>query len=145
MMIRSAVNLNWSTVSRSSTTSETDFFDLLARVQASRIDDQRCCLPQGVRRPRPESQQRLEALLTTGGSLPMLSLPGDDTWWAERPGEEDGEGGEGEQEDVSRVYRAHFLHTEHFNFVGVTHGDSGEEEGEPLVTSVKYYSDGHVR
>ena len=145
-IIRSAVNLNWST-SRSSTTSETDFFDLLARVQASRIDDQRCCLPQGVRRPRPESQQRLEALLTTGGCLPMLSLPGDDTWWRERAGEEDSEGGEGEQEDVSRVYRGHFLHTEHFNFVGVTHhGDSGEEVEElPLVASVKYYSDGHVR
>ena len=78
----------------------------------------------------------------------MLSLPPDHTWWAEQAGEEgDTEGGEGEQEDVSRVYRAHFLHTEHFTFTGATHGDTGETETEeqPLLASVKYYSDGHVR
>ena len=78
----------------------------------------------------------------------MLSLPPDHTWWAEQAGEEaDSEGGEGEQEDVSRVYRAHFLHTEHFTFTGATHGDTGDTEGEeqPLLASVKYYSDGHVR
>ena len=73
----------------------------------------------------------------------MLSLPGDDSWWSERPGEE-GEEDTGEQEAVSRVYRAHFLHTEHFNFVGSS--DSGEEQDQlPLVASVKYYNDGHVR
>ena len=78
----------------------------------------------------------------------MLSLPGDHTWWAEREGEEgDSDGGEGEQEDVSRVYRAHFLHTEHFTFTGATQSDTGEAETEeqPLLASVKYYSDGHVR
>ena len=77
-----------------------------------------------------------------------MSLPPDHTWWAEQAGEEgDSEGGEGEQEDVSRVYRAHFLHTEHFTFTGATHGESGETETEelPLLASVKYYSDGHVR
>ena len=72
----------------------------------------------------------------------MLSLPGDDSWWSERPGEEEEEDA-GEQEAVSRVYRAHFLHTEHFNFVGSS--DSGEEQEQPLVASVKYYTDGHVR
>ena len=71
----------------------------------------------------------------------MLSLPGDDSWWSERPGEEEED--TGEQEAVSRVYRAHFLHTEHFNFVGSS--DSGEEQEQPLVASVKYYTDGHVR
>ena len=78
----------------------------------------------------------------------MLSLPGGDTWWGEGAGEQPGR--EREEEDVGKMYRAHFLHTEHFNFIGSvsqsqSSSDNTEEEVQHLVASVKYYSDGHVR
>ena len=152
---------SWSSLTP--TTSE-DFFDLLQRVQASRLDDQRCNLPSsGVRKssPKPESQKRLETILSGPGPYPMLSLPSDNVWWSDQHhGDEDEDDPDNGDEDISRVYRAHFLQTEHFNFIGhVTNiseqtrvngnSISGETRGSldtwPLVLSVKYYSDGHVR
>ena len=156
-----------------------DFFDLLQRVQASRLDDQRCNLPSsGMRKtaPKPESQRRLETILSGPGPYPMLSLPGDNVWWSDDDHDdqsEDDPDNSDNDEDISRVYRAHFLQTEHFNFIGHVIGNSdnnsisgetrgnnsisGETRGNnsisgdtrvdtcPMVLSVKYYNDGHVR
>ena len=46
--------------------------------------------------------------------FPMIVLPDEITWWSES--ENCHESVQTSDEDVSRVYRAHFLQTEHYNF-----------------------------
>ena len=91
----------------------------------------------------------------------MLSLPSDNVWWRDEDRDDVNEDDpDNSDEDISRVYRAHFLQTEHFNFIGhvtnsseQTHVNSNSISGEtrvsqdtwPVVLSVKYYNDGHVR
>ena len=100
---------------RPQSTSE-DFFDLLHRVQASRIDDQRCSLPSKTNK-KPESQIRLEKQLRelSPGQY-TVSLPADGSWKIDIL--ENEADTDAILEEVSQVYRAHFLRTDHFNFLG---------------------------
>ena len=142
---RSESHLDWSSTPVS--TSE-DFFDLLQRVQASRIDDQRCSLPANIvnnNKIIPESQSRLEKILREEEPYPMISLPPTGVWWSEKENSFASDDHETGDDDVSRVFRAQFLQTEHFNFVGLVTSETGGDLEQPLVVSIKYYSDDHVR
>ena len=115
-----------------------DFFDLLQRVQASRLDDQRCSIqPQerGELKPRPEWELRLEEVLRGPPPFPQVSLAAGDVWREER--EEDCDSPDLGHTDSSpeRVYRTHFLQSEHFNLCGE------DQSGGPLVVSVRYQAD----
>ena len=114
-----------------------DFFELLERLQASRLDDQRCImrpLHKGDQRPKPESQLRLEDVLSGSPPFPQLSLPPGAVW------REDGEDSEDTTDlDIEAgpgpLYRTHFLQSEHFNLCGE------DEAGGPLVVSLRYQTD----
>merc|ERR1719300_2021640 len=79
-------------VSTLSSNSE-DFLEFLQRVQANRLEDQRCCLPvlenNNLSSKYPSasketlSQQRLENILTGKEPFPMIVLPDESTWWSE--------------------------------------------------------------
>ena len=114
-----------------------DFLELLERLQASRLDDQRCImrpLHKGDQRPKPESQLRLEDVLSGSPPFPQLSLPPGAVW------REDGEDSE-DTTDLDTeagpgpLYRTHFLQSEHFNLCGE------DEAGGPLVVSLRYQTD----
>jgi len=122
-----------------------DFFDLLHKIQGSRLDDQRCSMPPLNSTPRLPSQRRLENILRGSPPYPLISLPPNGGFWCD-PTELEGCASEHDsvlnkslisdmEESPSRMYRAHFLQTEHFNFCG--HDDTVG----PVVLSVKYYYD----
>ena len=81
----------------------------------------------------------------------MVVLPPEGGFWVDpsphrsHDSSFDGEGAGGEHEESpARIYRAHFLQSEHFNFCGL------EEGVGPMVLSVKYYcdtdnQDNHIR
>ncbi|XP_054265950.1 rap1 GTPase-activating protein 1 isoform X2 [Macrosteles quadrilineatus] len=129
-------------------TGQDHLFELLERVQSSRLDDQRCVLPayfnQGVRQEScppatSASQDLLEDALRGSAPYPMVLLPPGGGYWVD--------GHEHtpipttptphawrtkfEMDDTARCYRRNFLGKEHLNFVG-----SDENLG-PLLLSVK--------
>ena len=114
-----------------------DFLELLERLQASRLDDQRCImrpLHKGDQRPKPESQLRLEDVLSGSPPFPQLSLPPGSVW---REDSEDGEDTTDLHTEAGPgpLYRTHFLQSEHFNLCGE------DEAGGPLVVSLRYQTD----
>jgi len=150
----STTALDWTPTSPNSE----DFFDLLHKLQGSRLDDQRCSMPLLVTNPWIPSQHRLENILNGSPPYPMVSLPPDGGFWcdpsdlAAQDRSLDIKGNPVIIENVfsdmdespSRMYRAHFLQSEHFNFCG------HDEVLGPVVLSIKYYHDSdrqsnHVR
>ena len=142
---RSTTALDWTPASPSSE----DFFDLLHKVQGSRLDDQRCSMPPVMKtQTQTPSQQRLESIMRGSPPYPMLSLPHGGGFWCDpcQPilgGSLDIQNSpviseihlSDMDEYPSRMYRANFLQSEHFNFCG--HDDALD----PVVLSVKYYYD----
>jgi len=98
------------------------------------------------------SRQRLEGVLRSSPPYPMVVLPPEGGFWV-NPADQrnhnnafDSEGNPvanqsagSEHEDTSpcRIFRAHFLQSEHFNFYGVEDGNPNA----PIALSVKYYCD----
>jgi len=151
--INSSSSLDWSVAPSSP---GQDLFDLLNRLQSARLDDQRCTMPGSPvgGSPWPASRHRLEATLRGLPPYPMVVTPGDGGFWCD-PSDQtnhnrsfDSEGnpviGSLELDDnPCRTYRAHFLQSEHFNFIGQ------DEQTGPVALSVKYYgdaeNDNHIR
>lgn len=135
----------------SNMSSMSELFELLDRLQSSRLDDQRCEMPQVPRqgsRPTPSlSRVRLEAELARPGPHPQILAEGGGYWVD--PGTEQEQGGledpipqnttkveaKFEIDDSARSYRAHFLGYDHQNFTAV------DEEFGPVVLSIKHYTD----
>ena len=108
------------------------------------------------------SRQRLEGVLRSSPPYPSVVLPPEGGFWVDPSDQRrshdtslDSEGnpvlsetcmvsGGEHEESPCRIYRAHFLQSEHFNFCGL------EEGVGPMVLSVKYYcdtenQDNHIR
>jgi len=131
------------------TTKDQDLFDLLNRLQGSRLNDQRCIMPGGSSAPWTPSRHRLESILRGSPPHPMVALPPEGGFWCDPSDQHshdnsfDSEGNPvisdsamGElDESPCRTYRAHFLQSEHFNFCGL------DDLIGPVVLSVKYYCD----
>jgi len=134
--------------------SMSELFELLDRLQSSRLDDQRCEMPslsrkapgQGriLERPNP-SKTRLEHVLAGPSPYPQVVVEGS-SYWVD-PGDQDS-GLEEPQpdfpskveakfeiDDSARSYRAHFLGYDHQNFTAV------DDEFGPVVLSIKHYND----
>ena len=126
---------------KSSSEDNEDFLELLQRVQASRLEDQRCSMrPLSQLKVKPEVQVRLEEVLAGSPPFPLVHLPPGDVWWLEGEGEERREGGQGADSpdcggDAGRLYRSEFLQSEHFNLCG------SEGGGGPVVVSVRYQAE----
>jgi len=130
-------------------TKDQDLFDLLNRLQGSRLNDQRCIMPGGNSAPWTPSRHRLESILRGSPPHPMVALPPEGGFWCDPSDQHkhdnsfDSEGNPvisdsavGElDESPCRTYRAHFLQSEHFNFCGL------DDVMGPVVLSVKYYCD----
>ncbi|XP_039289519.1 rap1 GTPase-activating protein 1 [Nilaparvata lugens] len=125
-----------------------DLFELLERVQCSRLDDQRCVLPpyfsQTSREEiRPatggnnDSQELLEETLRGAGPYPMIVLPPRGGYWVEDndppPTSQQPHQWRAkiETDDTAKCYRRFFLGREHLNFVGI------DENLGPVLLSVK--------
>lgn len=134
--------------------SMSELFELLDRLQSSRLDDQRCEMPQQTSQAScrksttfsSPSRSSLEAELARPGPHPQVVSEGGGYWVD--PGSELEVGGleEPHQEsakveakfeidDAARSYRAHFLGYDHQNFTTV------DEEFGPVVLSIKHYTD----
>ena len=130
-------------------TKDQDLFDLLNRLQGSRLNDQRCIMPGGNAAAWTPSRHRLESILRGSPPHPMVALPPEGGFWCDPSDQHkhdnsfDSEGNPvisdsavGElDESPCRTYRAHFLQSEHFNFCGL------DDVMGPVVLSVKYYCD----
>ena len=69
---RSTTALDWTPTSPSSE----DFFDLLHKVQGSRLDDQRCSMPSVMKTlTQTPSQHRLQSIMRGSPPYPMIFLP----------------------------------------------------------------------
>ncbi|XP_014241742.1 rap1 GTPase-activating protein 1 isoform X2 [Cimex lectularius] len=117
-----------------------ELFELLERVQSSRLDDQRCVLPayfsQSCRseerreRTTEGSRELLERVLEGPGPYPSVVLPNGGGYWVDS--------GDTPQtlppstDHQPKYYRHHFLGQEHINLTGWddVHG--------PVLVSVKY-------
>ena len=127
--------------SKSSSEDTEEFLELLQRVQASRLEDQRCSMrPLHQVKLKPEVQLRLEEVLAGPPPFPLLLLPPGEAWWQEREGQggdrpDSGGGGGG------TLYRSEFLHSEHFNLCGSTGPAGGGGGGGPVVVSLRYQAD----
>ncbi|XP_064461034.1 rap1 GTPase-activating protein 2-like isoform X2 [Ornithodoros turicata] len=121
-----------------------DLFELLNRLQNSRLDDQRCELPIGDASTRRNNspvvskaerqnkdQERLEEILRKQISYPMVVLPTGGGYWVDGidcsspsdlcdsvfvPGHFTPR--KIDSEEIAKTYRKYFLGKEHFNFVG---------------------------
>lgn len=137
--------------------SMSELFELLDRLQSSRLDDQRCEMPSTTRKsmhfpqqhvPPKQCQQpsklRLERILSTPGPWPQVVAEGNSYWVDPQCDLEDDYSSEGSQsavetkfeiDDSARSYRAHFLGYDHQNFTAV------DDDHGPIVLSIKHYND----
>ena len=145
--------------------SMSELFELLDRLQSSRLDDQRCEMP-SMSLPRQKTQgatsgvsthnerhgpcrHRLEQVLAAASPYPQVVVEGS-SYWVDPSDQDTGdiEEGQGERvtgntkveakfeiDDSARSYRAHFLGYDHQNFTAV------DDEFGPVVLSIKHYND----
>nr|XP_024216046.1 rap1 GTPase-activating protein 2 isoform X1 [Halyomorpha halys] len=124
-----------------------ELFELLERVQSSRLDDQRCVLPayfsQSSREERraaersdstsSSSREVLERLLETPGPYPSLVLPPAGYWGDTGEDRRNSQSGpEAIPSPEPTYYRHHFLGQEHTNFTG------WDEVLGPVLLSLKH-------
>ena len=92
--------------SKSSSEDTEEFLELLQRVQASRLEDQRCSMrPLHQVKLKPEVQLRLEEVLAGPPPFPLLLLPPGEAWWQEREGQGGDRPDSGGGGGVSKPYR----------------------------------------
>ena len=133
--------------------SMSELFELLDRLQSSRLDDQRCEMPSLTSQARPgqartlERRGRLDLVLAGPGPFPQVVVEGGSYWVdpSHQDGLEDTPAQDScypakveakfEIDDSARSYRAHFLGYDHQNFTAV------DDEFGPVVLSVKHYND----
>lgn len=121
-----------------------DLFELLNKLQNSRLDDQRCELPRDSSQPRKgnaapvskaerqnQDQEKLEEILRKQGSYPMVVLPVAGGYWVDGvdcaspsdvfdsvfvPGHFTP--AKINSREIATTYRRHFLGKDHLNYVG---------------------------
>ncbi|XP_037280608.2 rap1 GTPase-activating protein 1-like isoform X4 [Rhipicephalus microplus] len=135
-----------------------DLFELLNKLQNSRLDDQRCELPRGepsqARRNnaapvskaerQTQDQEKLEEILRKQGGYPMVVLPVAGGYWVDGvdcaspsdvfdsvfvPGHFTP--AKINNREIATTYRRHFLGKEHLNYIGRDEGSN------PFVLSLK--------
>ncbi|XP_037566350.1 rap1 GTPase-activating protein 1-like isoform X1 [Dermacentor silvarum] len=135
-----------------------DLFDLLNKLQNSRLDDQRCELPRGeasqARRNnaapvskaerQTQDQEKLEEIMRKQGSYPMVVLPVAGGYWVDGvdcaspsdvfdsvfvPGHFTP--AKINSREIATTYRRHFLGKEHLNYIGRDEGSN------PFILSLK--------
>ena len=150
-----------------STQSPSELFELLDRLQSSRLNDQRCELP-SVLSPmlsnkqsdsrQQASKQMLQRILKHPPPYPTVALSNQSAYWVE-PNQDKGDGGGGggvkqplvtcgptHEEDSAKMYRLHFCGYEHYNFCAsltdqTPDPSSGlQPQPQPLVMSIKICS-----
>lgn len=144
-----------------------DLFELLNKLQNSRLDDQRCELPLGSARKaatvviskaerQTRDQEKLEEILKKQAAYPMVVLPVAGGYWVD--GVECSSPSDVfdsvfvpghftptkiNSEEIATTYRRHFLGKEHLNFLG------RDDATNPFVLSLKLESltekDDHYR
>ncbi|XP_043222198.1 rap1 GTPase-activating protein 1-like isoform X2 [Amphibalanus amphitrite] len=133
-----------------------DFIELLARLQNSRLDDQRCVLPayfsgppskEDPPKPPPDKRcpsEMLQQALRRGPPYPMVLTRPDDEYWVDGTEHDTPLDARGEPvlpahswkpkiecDETAKCYRRHFLGKEHMNWYGE------DELLGPLVLSIK--------
>ncbi|XP_040565867.1 rap1 GTPase-activating protein 1 [Lepeophtheirus salmonis] len=142
--------------SHSNLSQSSDLFELLSRLQSSRLDDQRCIMPPRLSSVTPllhhnKCHEALKTVLRGPKPYPLIIHPPSGGYWIE-PCLPPGSGSPFPSappppssssdlyENSARTYRAHFLGYEHYNFCA---------EFEPVVMSLKMYGDqkdeNHIR
>lgn len=137
-----------------------ELFELLDRLQSSRLDDQRCEMPsipqkqfhfqESIQQSQicssfNPSRNRLEKVLSQPGPWPQIVVEGS-SYWMDPTYEQEEEfctdrnqtslfEAKFEIDDSARSYRAHFLGYDHQNFTAV------DNEYGPVVLSIKHYND----
>lgn len=124
---------------------QSELFELLDRLQSSRLDDQRCELPhlkQTSQSPsisdsrQVNSKQMLQRILKHPPPYPMVALINQSSHWIQpcSKGEQDQRKilSLRQDQEQDKMYRNHFSGYEHFNFCA-----SDPENGQPLVLSIK--------
>ncbi|QQP54117.1 Rap1 GTPaseactivating protein 1like [Caligus rogercresseyi] len=133
--------------SHSNLSQSSDLFELLSRLQSSRLDDQRCNMPPrivGAPLLHNVCQEALQAVLRGPKPYPLIIIPNSGGYWIEpsAPGSNHMPPAPSSAADLfensARTYRAHFMGYEHYNFCA---------EFEPLVMSLKMYGgdENHIR
>lgn len=129
-----------------------DLFELLERLQNSRLDDQRCVLPayfsQSSRtseiKEKRKNYDTIEEILKKSGPYPMIILPPNGGYWVDGMDHDcpfDNQGNpilpqhnwksKFEVDETAKCYRRFFIGREHFNFF------STDDNLGPLVLSMK--------
>ncbi|XP_067128537.1 rap1 GTPase-activating protein 1 isoform X2 [Centruroides vittatus] len=127
-----------------------DLFELLEKLQNSRLDDQRCVLPSSLQSSSSTKQKvkkesgMLEDILLSPGPYPMIVLPPTGGYWVDGVEHDcpiDSQGNpiipkhcwsnKFETDETAKLYREFFLGYEHLNFV------SSDDNFGPVVMSIK--------
>lgn len=126
-----------------------DLFELLEKLSASRLDDQRCALPLLLQSPASQQKMKkendhLEQILKKPGPYPLIVMPPGGGYWIDGvyhtcPVDANGKAvipkfelvTKIERDETAQLFRRHFYGKEHFNFIAI------DENWGPLVMSLK--------
>ncbi|XP_053305984.1 rap1 GTPase-activating protein 1-like [Spea bombifrons] len=104
-----------------------DLFEMIEKMQCSRLEDQRCVLPSPLKRNEADAEHPIHGILKRGRPFPLLVSPASGGYWIEGtchslppPGSDLPTSNERlrilQSDPTARLYRKHFLGKEHQNF-----------------------------
>ncbi|KAG8545729.1 hypothetical protein GDO81_020432 [Engystomops pustulosus] len=104
-----------------------DLFEMIEKMQCSRLEDQRCVLPSSLKRRDEKTHPAIHEVLRRGHPLPLLVVPPQGGYWIEGtnhslPSPESDLPAPYDRlrilqsDPTARFYRKHFLGKEHYNF-----------------------------
>ncbi|XP_069834937.1 rap1 GTPase-activating protein 1-like isoform X5 [Dendropsophus ebraccatus] len=111
----------------SSRNKPSDLFEMIEKMQCSRLEDQRCVLPSSLKRRDEKTHPAIQEVLRRGHPLPLLVVPQQGGYWIEGtnhslPSPESDLPAPYDRlrilqsDPTARFYRKHFLGKEHYNF-----------------------------